>query len=241
MILAAGLGSRLQHKTENLPKALVPVAGRPILHYQLSALEKNGISEVTLVVGYEGQQIVDYVQEHFPNLKCTFPENDIYDQSNSSYSFWLAKDQIKDAPYIHFNCDIIVSEQLVKEIIESERENIFAVGKWVELRNNMEQVQLDNDRVIKMDNQHYPEAVGKAFGFAKFSAESTDWVINRLQTYIDAGDKNQNYYGMLRQAVQELPYFAFDASNELLLEVNTLEDLSRAEEAIARWDKANAL
>ena len=241
MILAAGLGSRLQHKTEKIPKALVQVAGRPILHYQLTAIANNGINEVVIVIGYEGQKIIDYVTESFPNLTCHFVENSIYDQSNSSYSFWLAKDLITDDSYLHFNCDIIMSEQLVKEILESDRSNVFAVGKWVELRNNMEQVELDGDRILKMDNQHYPEAVGKAFGFAKFSKESTAWVCDRLRTYIDAGDKNQNYYGMLRQAIHELPYFSLDASNELLLEVNTLDDLALAEQAIARWNSENVV
>ncbi len=48
MILAAGLGSRLRHKTTDRPKALVEIDGKPIIQYQLSNLIKAGINEIII-------------------------------------------------------------------------------------------------------------------------------------------------------------------------------------------------
>ncbi len=60
MILAGGLGTRLRPITHSIPKAMVPVCGRPFMEYQLEALCANGVDDVVLCVGYLGQQIVDY-------------------------------------------------------------------------------------------------------------------------------------------------------------------------------------
>lgn len=63
MILAAGLGTRLRPLTNSTPKALVPVDGKPMLHYSLLHLKKHGMTEVRINVHYLGEQIVDFVKD----------------------------------------------------------------------------------------------------------------------------------------------------------------------------------
>jgi mannose-1-phosphate guanylyltransferase/phosphomannomutase len=61
MILAAGLGERLRPLTRHVPKALVPVAGRPMIDYPLSLLRRAGIEEVIVNLHHLGDQIEDYL------------------------------------------------------------------------------------------------------------------------------------------------------------------------------------
>ncbi len=60
VILAGGLGTRLRPITYSIPKAMVPIGGRPFMEHQLEALRASGVEEVVLCVGYLGQQIVDH-------------------------------------------------------------------------------------------------------------------------------------------------------------------------------------
>src|SRR5437016_5206405 len=60
-ILAGGMATRLRPITEQIPKALVEVAGRPFVCHQLEWLKKQGIQQVVLCVGYRGKQIEDTV------------------------------------------------------------------------------------------------------------------------------------------------------------------------------------
>ena len=56
-ILAGGLATRLHPLTEKIPKALVPVAGRPFLAHQLELLARQDFRRVVLCVGHLGEQI----------------------------------------------------------------------------------------------------------------------------------------------------------------------------------------
>lgn len=60
LILAAGLGTRLRPLTETCPKPLVPVAGRPMIHYALDSLLAAGIQEILVNVHYLGEQLIAF-------------------------------------------------------------------------------------------------------------------------------------------------------------------------------------
>jgi len=61
MIFAAGLGHRLQPLTETIPKALVPVAGRPMIDYPLLLLRRYGVREIIINLHHLGDRIEAYL------------------------------------------------------------------------------------------------------------------------------------------------------------------------------------
>ncbi|HYP98282.1 MAG TPA: sugar phosphate nucleotidyltransferase [Polyangiaceae bacterium] len=61
VILAGGLGTRLGARTRDLPKALVPIAGRPFLAWLVESLERNGYRQLVLCIGHYGEQIIDFL------------------------------------------------------------------------------------------------------------------------------------------------------------------------------------
>src|SRR6201994_4202074 len=63
MVLAAGLGLRMRPLTDNMPKPLVSVAGRPLLDHVLDKLAAADVTEAIVNVHYLGQQIIDHVAE----------------------------------------------------------------------------------------------------------------------------------------------------------------------------------
>jgi glucose-1-phosphate thymidylyltransferase len=63
VILAAGEGKRVRPLTRSRPKALLPVANRPIIEYVIEALLKNGIRDIVVVVGYRKEQVIRFLNE----------------------------------------------------------------------------------------------------------------------------------------------------------------------------------
>lgn len=65
IIPAAGRGTRLRPHTHTLPKVLLNVAGQPILGHIIESLQKDGIDELTVIIGYQGEKVSEYIDSHF--------------------------------------------------------------------------------------------------------------------------------------------------------------------------------
>ena len=225
LILAAGLGSRLKHKTQDIPKAMIEVGGIPIITHQIKALLNNNINEVGVVLGYESKILEKYLLEAHPDISFEFFKNDRYSTSNSAYSFYLASKFVMNQAYLHLNCDILFSSDMIKKLIDSPFDNVIAASFDQKLSDNMELVSVASDgKILTMNNMYFESAVAKAFGLAKFSASSSQLIIKIIKNYLDKGDYNQNYYGIIRQAVNELDYYSVNAKGMFLSEINTLVD-----------------
>lgn len=61
VILAGGLGTRLRPLTETIPKALVPIAGRPFIEYQIELLRRGGVTDLIICVGHLGHLIEEHL------------------------------------------------------------------------------------------------------------------------------------------------------------------------------------
>lgn len=94
IIPVAGIGSRLRPHTHTQPKALVPVAGKPILGHIIDSLKEVGIVEFIFVIGYLGDKIQSYVVEKYPELKKSFVVQ--AQKEGIGHAIWTAKDMVND-------------------------------------------------------------------------------------------------------------------------------------------------
>jgi len=229
IILAAGKGSRLKNFTENKPKGLIEVKNKPILAYQLEALKANGIEDILIVIGYKGFMIKDFISKHpiFKDLNVTYIENDEYSCTNTSYSWFLTRNSIlNEESILHLHSDLIFFEDLIRKIINSKHENAIYIDKNIQLNESMEQVILDRatGKLIHMDKANVPGAQGKAVGIAKFSKKAISSLSDKIHSYIDIGDKNQAFYGIIRKLIHELDFYGLDLGDSFFREINTVED-----------------
>ena len=74
VIPAAGFGTRLKPHTFSLPKVLLHVGGKPILGHIIDKLLSENINKATFVIGYLGEQIIEYVEKEYPSLQANFVE-----------------------------------------------------------------------------------------------------------------------------------------------------------------------
>ena len=129
MLFAAGMGTRLKPLTDTMPKALVPVHGRPLLAHVLERLCKFGVTEVVINVHHFASQIVEYVHEH--HFGC---EVKISDESEflldtggglkkaSSLFLRSMSSQTAEEPILVHNVDIFSNANLA-DFYERNREN----------------------------------------------------------------------------------------------------------------------
>ena len=93
IIMAAGKGTRLAPLTDETPKPLLAVNGRPLICSAIDALRANGIAEIHVVVGYKKEQFA-FLADRYPGL--TFVENPLYDSANNISSLYAARAFLAD-------------------------------------------------------------------------------------------------------------------------------------------------
>ena len=109
IILAAGQGTRLRPLTDDKPKCMVPLLGRPLIDWQSSVFQQAGIDDIHVVAGYRADQIIE------AGYRCTI--NHDYASTNMLASLFTA------LPFIEKEGDLLIS---YGDIV-FEKENLAAV------------------------------------------------------------------------------------------------------------------
>lgn len=234
VILAAGTGSRLLHHTQNTPKALVKLAGIPLLDYQLSVFKQLGLSKINIVSGYLEQQFEPYSFRRFVN--------EDFQQSNMLYSLMKAKILFTEGEDLIISYgDIIYEAHILSALIKQTGDIVVSADKnWQLLWDlRMEDPMQDAESFIYDDNNNILElgkpltsaadAQAQYIGLIKISAKCLPKVV---QAYDSLGLNNtKNMY--LTDFIQHLIDIKMEVKASFhqrgWLEVDTVEDLSRYE------------
>jgi NDP-sugar pyrophosphorylase family protein len=126
MIFAAGLGTRLKPITNKIPKALVPLAGKPLLFHQVNTLKKAGVNSIIINVHHHAQLIIDYLsdQKNFGIQIEISEEESLLDTGGGlkKASWFFDNDQ----PFVVHNVDVISSINIQQMINFHKQNNVLA-------------------------------------------------------------------------------------------------------------------
>ncbi|MDM7915794.1 MAG: sugar phosphate nucleotidyltransferase [Candidatus Eisenbacteria bacterium] len=143
IVPAAGVGTRLRPHTHTIPKALINVAGRPILAHILDGLIGEGVEKVIVVVGYRGDRIRDYVGRRYGSA-VEFVEQP--EPLGLGHAVYLASERVGGGPIVIVLGDTIVHTDL--SLFLSGEEIVLGV-KEVEDPQRFGIVELDGDRKVR--------------------------------------------------------------------------------------------
>ncbi|MFH1664412.1 MAG: sugar phosphate nucleotidyltransferase, partial [archaeon] len=123
IILAAGKGLRMKPLTENTPKPLIELNGKSFIERQLTELNKAGITECIIVVGYLKEKIIKKFGKKFNKMKIEFAEQK--EQKGTAHGLNCAKDFIKK-DFIQVNADLVFEAELIEELMK-KKENVLVL------------------------------------------------------------------------------------------------------------------
>jgi len=113
VIIAGGEGTRLQPITNEIPKALVPVNGKPILYWSIKWLKEQGIKNIVIGTAYKREKIIEYIKENNNfGLKIQFSKHTV--KGGTAQAFKQALKLVKDKTFVALNCDEITNMDLLK-------------------------------------------------------------------------------------------------------------------------------
>jgi choline kinase len=253
IIVAAGRGRRLGPETAEIPKCMVQVAGRPILHRQIEALADAGATDFVIVRGYLGERI------SAPGVRLRFVENPDWQTNNILASLIFAAHEMDDG-FLFSYSDIVFAPSHARLVAACAGDvGLIIDRRWRDtyqgrLQHPVSEAELASlratpagdivDRVGK--NVVAPEAaVGEFSGLARFSPAGAATLKAVWREALTHGLEHP--FGRAAHLRQAYLSDALNAMAErgtamvpLLVdggwrEIDTEEDLSRAHAAVATW------
>lgn len=187
LILAAGFGSRLAPITDNIPKSLVPVNGKPILFKQIENLIENRISDITIISGYKADVLKKAVHEKWPEIHVV--ESVEYATTNNMYSAWLGiKSMFPDGKidsFLMMNADVFYDVSVLTALLKNEAQDAIVVDMGRYIEESMKVVKKDG-RLIGISKKITPEdALGSSIDVYKFSKEGGTAFLEACRRYIE--------------------------------------------------------
>lgn len=232
VILAAGVGSRIRPLTDDCPKSLLMVAGKPILERMIRNCQDCDISEFVIVLGYLDARIRRFVSETFPELQVTYLVNDRYEETNTGYSLMLAKQAVGNASFIKFDADVVFDPEILRRLIASDAPNALCIDRDIQLDAEEVKVVVDDKLLVLQASKTVdPKAAfGESIGIEKICAKTAKLLFAELTLAMGQSVRLQDYYEATYEwlIARGTGFQALDITGLKWTEIDTHDDYAAA-------------
>lgn len=235
LVFAAGLGTRLRPLTDTMPKAMVPVCGKPLLHHTISRLVTAGATEIVVNVHHFAEQIIDYVAQHDWGIPVRISdERNFLLNTGGGLRQALTLFSPSDAPILIHNVDILSNADLSALYHEAQQSQVDALLVVSERKTQRYLLFDDSNRLMGWENiatqevrSPYPALIPS--NYRHFAFSGIHIVSPRLATSLASYPEA---FPIMDFYLNECQHFDFQAKvvQDLhLLDVGKLDTLSAAE------------
>ena len=237
IILAAGMGKRLKELTKNNTKCMVKVNGITLIERMLRQIEKHLLSRIVIVIGYEGQKLVDFINTLNIKTPIVYVTNPIYDKTNNIYSLALAKEWLCKDDTLLFESDLIFEDAVLDLLLSDSRDTLALVDKYESWMDGTCVKLADDDSIeafvpgSKFKFNEIKEYY-KTVNIYKFSKKfSKNYYVPFLEAYQSALGENEYYEQVLRVITMlDKPVIrAKRLTGQRWYEIDDIQDLDIAE------------
>ncbi len=245
IILAAGMGKSLRELTKEQAKCMIEVSGVSLIERMLHELEELPLERIVVVVGFQKEKLVSFIETLNIKKPIVFVENENYETTNNIYSLYCAREYLAEDDSLLLESDSILEKSVLEGILQNANQRVAVVARprrWM----NGAFVSLDKDlRVeafITADNYRYAQQGDyyKTANIAKFDKEFlVKCYIPYLQAYCSAWTNNSQYESILKviPLQDKMLIHAHILKDELWYAINDIQDIDIAESIFAKGEE----
>ncbi len=224
VILVGGAGLRMRPFTENMPKCMVPINGKPLIHWTVSWLKSYGFQHLVMGVAYHKEVVIDYLKANSQGLKIDFSEHSVEGETGEGFRLAISR-FVRDEDFLAMNGDEITTLNL-ERLEDSHLKNMpIATISVAPMRSPFGILELENDDVVSFKEKPLVENMFVSIGVYMFSQKILDYIPEN-------GSIEKNVFPML---VQKKALKACRLNpEEVWLTINSVKDLSVAEKEFAK-------
>ena len=230
VLLVGGAGLRMRPFTEDAPKCMVPINGKPLIHWTLSWLKSYGFSHIVFGVAYRKEVVINYLKDNSQGLKIDFSEHTVEGETGEGFRFAISR-FVRDDDFLAMNGDEITSLNL-ERLEEAHLINKPVVTVAVApMRSPFGIIELEGDDVVSFKEKPFIKNKYVSIGVYIFNQRILDFIPKNgsiEKTVFPLLAKNRTL-----KACRLKP-------EEVWLTINSVKDLSVAEKEFAalRRDQA---
>ena len=237
IILAAGMGKRLGELTKGNTKCMVEVGGVRLIERALRILDRKQLSKIIMVVGYQHENLMQFVETLGIQTPVQFIINEVYDKTNNIVSLSMAKEYLIQEDTLLLESDLIFEERLIDLLLEDDRDTLALVDKFENWMDGTCIVVDEEDNITdfipgKLLRYSEKERYYKTVNIYKFGAQfSRQIYVPFLEAYAKAMGNNE-YYESVMKLILMLDCNTMKAkrlTGELWYEIDDIQDLDIAE------------
>src|SRR5262245_22977790 len=239
IILNAGYGGRLRPATDGLPKCLLPIdADHPVLEMQLRTLERCGIRNVTIMIGYAAEKIEHFLATHpVASLTVQTRYNPFFATTNTAVTCWLAiRDMTED--FVLLNGDTLFDTEILRRVLAApEAPLVMAIDQKASYDADDMKVNLTNRRRLKAVGKSLPDSEidGESIGLMAFRAKGVAAFRSALETAVrDPENLRLWYHDIINLMTSTLPVNTVLIKGLWWREIDTSQDLAEVRDSFAR-------
>jgi len=185
-----------------MPKCLLDFGGRTILDYQIEGLWAAGVSQIGIVIGHNGYQIVDHVTRTFSDGCDSFHfiHNPLFATTNNIYSLWLAGEWIGLDSFICLNADVLCHPAILLPAVSGKAPVSMIVDpQW---RDETMKVVIRNHSVVQMSKSiSRTEYSATYIGITTFSRQVAPLLFDEIGRVLGEGRADQFFNAAVQRLV----------------------------------------
>ncbi len=240
IIFAAGVGRRLQAVTNGKPKCLVTIGGRTLLSRHVECLNRLGVSQIVLVVGFAQDAIREAMVAETSICPIRYVVNEQFVRGSIT-SLWAARHEM-DEDVVLMDADVLYASDILTRLLQSSHPSALLMDETVSQESEECMVAAQDGRVLSLSKVlpgEYEEA-GEGVGFLKVQKQDIPFLLRAVQACIHADMLDMEYEDALTtffkdvrvgyEKIGGLPWIEIDfpedvkrAGSQILSAINTVE------------------
>ncbi|MEE9394937.1 MAG: phosphocholine cytidylyltransferase family protein [Planctomycetota bacterium] len=240
LILSAGQGRRLLPLTADTPKCVLPVAGRPLLVWQIETLLAAGVDDIVVVVGYRAERVEEAIAPYSRHVRTLF--NPFHSVSDNLASCWMARTEMNEDFFL-LNGDTLFEKAVVTRLLTSTQDITVTVDRKPKYDDDDMKVQLEGDRLLRIGKKLPPQqSDAEAIGLILFREAGGKLFRAALEASMRRGEALRQWYlSVVDGLADQIVVSVKSIEGMRWAEVDTASDLENASFVVKSTDLKSAV
>ena len=231
VILAAGVGRRMEGAYRGLPKCLIKIGGKTLLSRHIRLLESLGAEKTVVVIGYEAERVRTEAAEAAASMPVEFIENTEFHRG-SILSLYSARTELESGAVI-MDADVLCHPDVLGRLWK-QKETCFCLDSGSVFRGE-EMMLCVRDGLVRSIQRGQDgdfEFCGEGVGFFMLSENDAGFLLEELEKWVRRGETQADYEQVINDFLSGHPAKYVSVDGLPWMEIDFPEDVKKAEKEI---------